>query len=99
MKEHENGSLNLSRIHIGLNNTEDRIINYIYLKDNNFYSLGESILKWSEQSHTEIPREKTLKTLKWASRSFVRFLHQTQIMIANTYTHAQTHGMHGKVSL
>lgn len=64
LKKHENGNLRLSRIHIGLNHTEDRIINYIYLKDNKLYSLGENILKCPEWSHTEISRENTLKTLK-----------------------------------
>ena len=52
-REHENGILNLSRIHIGLKHTEDRIIKYIYLKDNTFYSLGDNIVKWLERSHTE----------------------------------------------
>lgn len=64
LKEHENGILSLSRIHINLNHTEDRTINYIYLKDNKSYSLGENILKCPEWSHTAIPRENTLKTLK-----------------------------------
>lgn len=59
LKEHENGSVSLSRIHIDLNHTEDRIINYIYLKDNTFYSLGENNLKCPSWSHAEIPRENT----------------------------------------
>lgn len=60
-QEHKNGSLSLSRIHIGLNHTRDRIINYIYLKDNKLYSLVKNTLKCPEWSHTEIPRENTIK--------------------------------------
>lgn len=63
-KKHKNGSRSLSRIHIGLNHTEDSTINYIYLRDHKFYSQGENILKCPEWSHGEIPRENTLKTLK-----------------------------------
>lgn len=82
---------------MGLNHTEDRIINYIYLKDNKFYSLGENILKCPERSHTETQRENTLKTQKWTSMSSVRFLFDD-----SKHTHKHTHtvnGMHGKVSL
>lgn len=47
LKEHENGILSLSRIHTGSNHIEDRTINYIYLKDNIFYSRGENTFKVS----------------------------------------------------
>lgn len=50
LKEHIHGRLNLSRIHICLDHIEDRVINYIYLKDNTFYSLDENILKCPEWS-------------------------------------------------
>lgn len=97
MKEHENGSLNLSRIHIGLNQAEDRTINYIYLKDNKFYSLGENILECSERSHTEILRENTLKDTEMRIKILCKIFtsntdHDSECLHIPTHKHMECMG-------
>lgn len=97
-QEHKNGNLSLSRIHIGLNHTRDRIINYIYLKDNKFYSLVKNILKCPEWSHTQIPRENTMKHWNGHQDALQVFSFSNTDQIANAYTHTLTDA-NGKVSL